>query len=141
MNTTLANELSADGPVVFYDGDCGLCDWLVKFLIKHDKTRRLRYATLQGETATQLMGVPQGPSGSWSVKLLDERGLHDASTAAIRSIAHAGGIGKLAIVLLLVPRPIREAVYRWIARNRYRWFGTVDTCIVPTPALRQRFLP
>ncbi len=141
MDITLAKEIVADGPVVFYDGECGLCDWLVKFLIKHDKTHRIRYATLQGETATRLMGSPQGPSGNWSVKLLDDKGLHDASTAALRSVIHAGGMGKLAALLLWVPRPIREVVYRWIARNRYRWFGTVDACLVPTPALKQRFLP
>ena len=141
VDETLAKELSGQGPVVFYDGDCGLCDRSVKALIRMDKRGRLRYATLQGETATGLMGEPQGPSEGWAIKLLDERGLHDGSTAALRAMAAAGGIGALGKVLLLVPRYIRDGVYKWIARNRYRWFGTVDACLLPSKALRQQFLP
>jgi predicted DCC family thiol-disulfide oxidoreductase YuxK len=141
VDTTLAKELSTEGPVVFYDGDCGLCDRSVKGLIKLDKARRLRYATLQGETATRLMGEPQGPAEGWAIKLLDDQGLHDGSTAALRAASHAGGVGVIAKVLLFVPRFIRDGVYRWIARNRYRWFGKVDACLLPSPALRQQFLP
>ena len=141
VDATLAQELAAEGPVVFYDGDCGLCDRSVKALIRLDKAHKLRYSTLQGETATKLMGEPQGPSEGWAIKLLDAQGLHDGSTAALRSAAHAGGIGKLGAALLIVPRFIRDGVYRWVAKNRYRWFGKVDACMLPSPALRQRFLP
>lgn len=141
MDTTLAKEIAAEGPVVFYDGDCGLCDRSVKLLIKLDKAHQLRYATLQGETATRIMGAPQGPSEGWAIKLLDEEGLHDGSTAALRSAMHAGGVGKLGAFFLWVPRFIRDGVYRWIARNRYRWFGTVDACLLPSAGLRKQFLP
>ena len=141
MDLALAKELSAEGPIVFYDGDCGLCDAFVKALIRFDKGHRLRYATLQGETARRLMGELQGEAGGWSVKVLDERGLHDRSTAALRALAHTGGLMKAALGFSIVPRFLRDAVYRWVATNRYRWFGKVDQCMMPTPALRKRFLP
>ena len=129
------------GPVVFYDGDCGLCDWFIARLIRIDRRNRLRYATLQGETAVKTFGAPTGPSESWSVRLIDAAGLHDRSSAAIRAIAHAGGVWKAASVFLVVPKPIRDGVYRWVAMNRRRWFGAADTCQLPSPGLRQRFLP
>lgn len=134
-------ELSADGPVVFYDGECGLCDRTIKFLIRVDRHKRLRYATLQGETAERVIGAPDGPSDAWAVKLLDSNGLFDRSDAALRAIAYAGGIWSVAKAFLLVPRFIRDGVYRWVATNRYRWFGKVDACMIPTPSLRERFLP
>lgn len=141
VDAALAQSLSAEGPIVFYDGDCGLCDRSVKALIRMDKGHRLRYATLQGETAVRLMGELEGEAGGWSIKLLDDKGLHDRSTAALRAIAHAGGVKKLALVGLLIPRFVRDGVYRWIATNRYRWFGKVEQCMLPSPALRKRFLP
>ena len=134
-------ELSADGPVVFYDGNCGLCDRFIRFLIRIDKHRRLRYSTLQGETAKQVIGSPEGSWDTWSVQLLDSDGLFERSQAALRTIAHVGGIWRAARWLLIVPRPIRDGVYRFVATHRYRWFGKTDTCMVPTPALRERFLP
>ncbi len=126
---------------MFYDGECGLCDRSVQALIRMDRGHRLRYATLQGETATRLLGTLEGPSEDWSVKLLDEGRLYDRSTAAIRAATRAGGVGRLFALGLIVPRPVRDAVYRWIARNRKRWFGGAEACLLPTAALRQRFLP
>lgn len=134
-------ELSADGPIVFYDGDCGLCDRFVKFLIKIDKKRRLRYSTLQGETAKQIIGSPEGASETWSIQLLDSEGLFQRSQGALRTIAHVGGIWRAARWLMIFPRPIRDGVYRFVATHRYRWFGKTDSCMLPTPALRERFLP
>ena len=141
MDTELARELSQDGPVVLYDGECGFCARAVRVLNRLDRRHRLRYAPLQGDTARRLIGPPEGPSESWSMKLLDDEGLHDASTAALRSVVHTGGAGRLAWALLLVPRPIRDGVYGWVARNRHRWAGEEGTCALPTQALRQRLLP
>ena len=128
-------------PIVFYDGDCGLCDRCIKFLIRIDRNRMLSYSTLQGETAARMLGEPTGDPAVWSIKLLSEGQLYDRSTAVLRAIALTGGFWKVAKLLLAVPRPIRDAVYRWVATNRYRWFGKTDACMVPTPALSERFLP
>lgn len=141
MDAAIARELSQAGPIVFYDGECGLCDRSVQALVKLDKTHRLRYATLQGETAARLLGPPEGDAGGWSIKLLDEGRVYDRSTAAIRAMTRAGGLGKLAGAMLIVPRVVRDGIYRWIATHRYRWFGDAEACLLPTQAIRQRFLP
>ena len=126
---------------MFYDGECGLCDRSVQALIRMDKGHRLRYATLQGETATRLLGAPTGSPEGWSVMLLDEGRLYDRSTAAIRAAMRAGGVGRLFAAMLIVPRFVRDGVYRWIAKNRLRWFGGAEACMLPSMALRKRFLP
>jgi len=133
--------LTENGPIVFYDGDCGLCDKFIKFLIKADRNNRLRYSTLQGSTAEAVFGAPATGPDLWSVRLLDDNGAYDRSNAALRAIAHAGGVWKSALAFLIVPRFIRDAVYKFVATNRYRWFGKVDACMLPSPSLRERFLP
>jgi len=133
--------LSVNGPVVFYDGDCGLCDRFIKFLIRVDRHTCLRYSTLQGTTAESVFGPEQGTSDIWSVRLLDKSGSYVRSSAALRALAHAGGIWKAAKLFLLVPPFIRDGVYRFIATHRYRWFGKTEACMVPTSSLRERFLP
>jgi predicted DCC family thiol-disulfide oxidoreductase YuxK len=135
------SELSAEGPIVFYDGECGLCDRFVKRLFRADRHQRIRYATLQGETAARVFGPPQGASGAWSVKLLENGQKFERSTAALRALAAAGGAWQLSKLLLVVPRPIRDAVYRFVAEHRYQWFGKIDACMMPTPALQKRFRP
>ena len=141
MDQAYARELSQEGPIVLYDGECGFCARAVRVLNGLDRGGKLRYAALQGDTSKRLIGPPEGPSEFWSMKLLDEGGLHDASTAALLAVVHAGKYAGLARIGLLVPRPIRDAVYGWIARNRHRWAGEEGTCAMPTQALRQRLLP
>ena len=134
MDAAYAQELSREGPVVLYDGECGFCARAVRVLNGLDRGGKLRYASLQGETSTRLIGSPEGPSEFWSMKLLDQEGLHDASTAALRAVVHAGKYVGLAKIGLLVPRPIRDAVYNLIAHNRHRWAGKEGTCAMPTQA-------
>ena len=141
MDQAYARRLAQDGPVVLYDGECGFCARAVRVLNGLDREGKIRYASLQGDTSTRLIGPPEGPSEFWSMKLLDSEGLHDASTAALLAVVHAGRYAPLARLGLLVPRPTRDAVYAWIARNRHRWAGKEGTCAMPTQALRQRLLP
>lgn len=130
------------GPIVFFDGVCGLCNGSVDWLMARDRRSVLRFAPLQGETALRTLGAPQGDPESWSMVLVDETGRYWRSEAAIRIVRHLGGpwalVGR---VLGAVPRGLRDAAYRWIARNRYRYFGKHETCRLPTPAERARFLP
>jgi predicted DCC family thiol-disulfide oxidoreductase YuxK len=139
--TERVREIRTSGPIVFYDGECGLCDRFIKRLLQADRAHRLRYATLQGKTAKELIGEPDGSFENWSVKLLDDQGIHSRSSAALRAMAHAGGVWRVMRLFLIVPAPIRDGVYRWVAHNRYRWFGRNEACMVPTPALKERFLP
>ena len=126
---------------MFYDGECGLCDRSVQALIRLDRTHRLRYATLQGETAARLFGAPEGEASGWSVRLLEDGRLYDRSTAAIRAAMATGGVGRLFAIGLLIPRSLRDGIYRWVARHRLRWFGGAEACLLPTRSLRRRLLP
>jgi len=127
-------------PILFFDGVCGLCNASVDALLAADRRARIRFAPIQGETAKRLLPpLPENPL-EWTRLYLDERGLHQYSDAAIEVSRRVGGFYALAVVFRIVPRALRDPVYRWIARNRYRWFGKRDACRVPSPAERARFL-
>src|SRR2546423_56842 len=118
--------------VIFFDGVCNLCNWIVDFLIRRDKKRVLRYAPLQGTSATELL-KPDLIEALPSVVFLDKKGAYQRSAAVIRAAAKLGGFWSAFMVFLIIPRPIRDAVYNWIGRNRYKWFGKRDSCRLPTP--------
>lgn len=128
-------------PLVLFDGVCNLCNASVLYVIDRDPAARFRFAPLQGETARALLGgdapVDADPS---SIVLLEDGRRHDRSTAALRIARRLRGPVALLWAAMLVPRPIRDAVYGWVARNRYRWFGRTESCRIPTPELRSRFL-
>jgi predicted DCC family thiol-disulfide oxidoreductase YuxK len=128
------------GPIVFYDGDCALCHGLVRFLLAHDRDGVFRYAALQGTTAAVRLPAPAAGAPE-SMILLDETGIHSRSDAAWRIAARLGGLWSLLGWSRLAPRPIRDRIYDWVARNRYGWFGTVTVCHLPAPQHRHRFLP
>ena len=130
-----------DHPIVFFDGVCVLCNGFVDRLLRADRHGVLRFAPLQGETARALLPPPPADPLAWSVLYLDEHGLHEQSDAALHICRRLGGLWSLLSLGRLVPRPIRDAVYRLIVRSRYRWFGRRPSCRLPTPAERARFLP
>jgi predicted DCC family thiol-disulfide oxidoreductase YuxK len=133
--------------VVFYDGECGLCANSVKWLRWMDRGRALRYAPLQGKTAEEVLGrhgkKPGEMSGLWfaaGVGSAEERLWH-RSDGVLQALRWCGRLGPVLASARFVPRAIREAVYGWIARNRYRFFGRRDSCDLPSPAERELFLP
>jgi predicted DCC family thiol-disulfide oxidoreductase YuxK len=128
-------------PTVFFDGVCGLCNRFVDRLLRADKRRVLRFAPLQGETARALLPPLPDDAADWTVIYLDERGMHVRSDAALEIWRRLGGVRGLLALARFVPRFVRDPIYRWIARHRYRWFGRRDTCRVPSPAERPWFLP
>jgi predicted DCC family thiol-disulfide oxidoreductase YuxK len=140
--TVTPQARAADGPVVFFDGVCGLCNGAVDWLLAHDRRAALRFAPLQGVTASERGLTPRGDATGWSMVLVDAQGEHRGSSAALRTVRHIGGVwGGLAGAALIVPRPLREWVYRLVAGNRYRWFGRRDACRMPSVEERGRFLP
>jgi predicted DCC family thiol-disulfide oxidoreductase YuxK len=126
-------------PVIYFDGYCGLCNGFVDFVLARDRGRRFRFAPLQGPTARARFGDP-GDVDPTTILLEDEGTVFERSTAALRIITALGGIWRLAGLLRLVPRFIRDAVYDWIARNRYGWFGKRDSCRLPSSEERAVFL-
>ena len=128
------------GPLVFYDGACGLCDRFVQFVLRHDTGAHFRFAPLQGPTFDPYR-TTLGPQGENTVVLVDEQGIHLRSEAALRVLGRLGfpwsWLGRLG---RLFPRFLRDAVYRLVARSRLRFFGRIDACRLPASA-PGRFLP
>ncbi len=127
--------------IVVFDAQCLLCDGWVKFLLRHDKQQRLRFASIQGQQgAALLQRAGLQVQGLQTLLLVDgERSWQH--TAAIFRILHAlGGFWRLAWLGWGVPAPLRDALYRWLARNRYRWFGRSETCLLPPADAAGRFL-
>lgn len=130
-----------DEPIILFDGVCNLCNSSVQFVIRHDKKKQFRFAALQGETGKLLLEKYQLPTEQLTSFVLIQNGMaYTKSTAALLVAKQLHGIVTLLYGLIIVPAFIRNAVYNWIAGNRYRWFGKKDTCMIPTPALKQRFL-
>jgi predicted DCC family thiol-disulfide oxidoreductase YuxK len=128
-------------PVIFFDGVCNLCHGAVRFIIRRDRTARFRFASLQSDghraqcAVTGRIGEPMD-----SIILLEDGRTYDRSTAALRIARRLDGAWPLLYAFIIIPRPLRDAMYAWIARNRYRWFGRLDTCPLPDPRLADRFL-
>lgn len=125
--------------VVFFDGHCNLCNRFVDFLIRRDTRHALRFASLQGETAKRLL-PKEYVSDLSTVVFLNEGKISTHSSAALRAIATLGGGYYLFKWFLLVPAFIRNLVYRFVASNRYTWFGRRDTCRLPSPEEKAQFL-
>lgn len=128
-------------PILLFDGVCNLCNASVQFVIRNDKKQQFQFASLQSEAAQKLLtqfNLP--PKALDSVVLIAGEKVFLRSAAALEIARKLGGIWALAYVFIVVPRPIRDAVYDWVARNRYRWFGKQQACMVPTPELKSRFL-
>ena len=128
--------------VVFFDGVCGLCDRTVSFLLRHDRHDRLRFAPLQGTTARRLLPPLGGrPEDLDTLYVLTSDGrLLRRSRAVLFAVVALGGGWVLLKVLRLVPRPLADLLYDWVARIRYRVFGRLEACSIPTAKERSRFL-
>ena len=127
--------------MIVFDGVCLVCNRWVQFVLRHDKQKQFLFTTMQSVTGQQLLtrhGLnPQNPS---SFLLVDKSGGYADTDAIIRIITQLGGSWKLAGALRIVPSFIRDAIYRLIARNRYRWFGKRDSCMVPNAEIANRFI-
>jgi predicted DCC family thiol-disulfide oxidoreductase YuxK len=128
-------------PIVLFDGVCKFCNSSVNFLIDHDCKGRLRFAALQSPTGQALLerfGLRKTRFDT--LVLVEGKRCYLRSTAALRIATYLDGWWWLAAMGLFVPSFLRDYAYDIFARNRYRWFGTLDACRMPTPEMRQRFL-
>jgi predicted DCC family thiol-disulfide oxidoreductase YuxK len=129
------------GPIVLFDGECNLCNATVQFIIRHDKKGVFRFASLQGAYGTRLLaslGMPEITPDTFLLQA-DDR-VYLQSEGALRTLRQLGFPWSLSYVFMILPARLRDAVYAYVARNRYRWFGKRETCYLPTPELRVRFL-
>ncbi|MGV3681120.1 MAG: thiol-disulfide oxidoreductase DCC family protein [Acidovorax sp.] len=128
--------------IVVFDGKCLLCNGWVQFLLRHDRQGRIRFASMQGQEGGRLLREAGLSAGEGLQTLLVmEGGKSWQHTAAILRVLHRlGWPWRLAWVGWLVPAPLRDALYRWVARNRYRIWGRSEVCMVPAPEHAGRFL-
>jgi predicted DCC family thiol-disulfide oxidoreductase YuxK len=128
-------------PIIFFDGVCGMCNAFVDFTLRVDRQEKFLFAPLQGSLARELLPPLSEDPRQWSIIYMDERGIHDQSDAVLQVYRRLGGRWWLFSLARHIPRSIRNALYRVIARNRYRWFDRKEQCRVPNPEERKRFLP
>jgi|LakMenEpi03Aug12_release.lakeMendotaPanAssembly.Ray.scaffolds.fasta_scaffold248847_1 predicted DCC family thiol-disulfide oxidoreductase YuxK len=129
--------MSTNHPIVFYDGVCGLCDKSIQFLIARDKKQKLRYAALQSDFAIRLLGETANMD---SFIFYKNQHAYTHSTGALMAIIEIGGFWKLAYVFFIVPAFLRNAIYNWVAKNRYNLFGKFDQCKTPSAHQRNLFI-
>lgn len=131
-----------DHAIVLFDGVCNMCSGIARFLIARDRTgRKFKFSALQSEAGQRLLREHGLSADDLETFVLIEGGsAHVRSAAALRVMRRLGFPWSLACALSIVPRPLRDWVYRLVARHRYRWFGKRASCMAPTPEMRARFL-
>lgn len=135
------SELSQDAPLLLFDGECNLCHSSVQFVLRRDRTQRFRFAALGSAAGRQALAAAGAlPPLPDSMVLLHRGRVHTRSGAALAVARLLPWPWPLWSVFWIVPYPLRDLLYAFVARNRYRWFGKRAPCWVPTPALRARFL-
>lgn len=140
IETAAMSGTQGGAPIVFFDGVCGLCNSSVDFVLRHDRRGRLRFAPLQGEMAARLLPAADRENLG-SLVLWSEGHTFRRSTAVVRILWQLGGFWTIpAACLWLIPAPLRNGGYRLVAALRYRLFGKKETCRLPTPEERGRFL-
>ena len=128
-------------PIILFDGVCNFCNRSVQFVIERDPQARFRFAALQSPSGQRMLAQLGLQSDALStVVLVDNGAVYTDSEAALQIVPHLSGRWPLLRFLRFVPRPLRDLVYRQIVRHRYQWWGKRDTCMLPTPELRSRFV-
>ena len=127
--------------IIVFDGICALCNGWVDFLLARDRRQRYRFAAMQTPAGRRLLaGHGLDPDDPASLLLLDGRGAHTDTDAIARVLSGLGGPWRLASLTQLLPRPLRDRLYRAVARNRYRLFGRREACRLPDPSQAHRFI-
>ncbi len=129
--------------IILFDGLCNLCNSSVQFVIKHDPKAVYRFASLQSEVGQKLLldnGISITNNDLSSFILLENNIVFTESTAALRVARNLNGLLPLLYFAIIIPLLIRNAVYKFISKNRYKWFGKRNECWIPTVDLKNRFL-
>jgi predicted DCC family thiol-disulfide oxidoreductase YuxK len=127
--------------VILFDGVCNLCNSSVTLVIKNDKAGVFRFAALQSEIGAALIAkFDVDTSKTDSILLIDQDKIYAKSTAALKIAKELSGAYPLLYGFMIIPNFIRNWVYDFIAKHRYKWFGKTDMCMIPTPELKNKFL-
>lgn len=126
--------------LILFDGVCNLCNRTVQFIINRDPAGYFRFGSLQSEQGRRWLsdyGVDQTTD---SIVLIENGQSYIKSSAALRICRNLTGVWKLFVVFLVIPVPIRDFIYDFIAKNRYRWFGKREECMLPSSEIKDRFI-
>jgi predicted DCC family thiol-disulfide oxidoreductase YuxK len=130
-----------ENPVILFDGVCNFCNGTVNFVLKQDRKDVFRFAALQSEAGRKLLEKYKLSTEEFdSFVLLDEGKIYKKSAAALRVMNKLPWFWKEVQLFRVIPTPFRDAIYDFIARNRYKWFGKKDQCMIPTLEIKSRFL-
>ena len=129
-------------PILLFDGHCNLCNAWVQFIVKRNPAKTIRFASLQSNAGRALLAEHKIAQDYLdSLVLIEEERFSVSSSAALRTLSYLSTWESRLKLLLIVPRPIRDLIYRFIAKYRYKWFGRREQCMIPTAELNERFLP
>ncbi|MBK8609982.1 MAG: thiol-disulfide oxidoreductase DCC family protein [Chitinophagaceae bacterium] len=131
-----------DQPIILFDGVCNFCNSAVNFTLKRNSKLNIRFAPLQSETGQKLLQQYKLSENNMQSFIFIENGkAYTRSTAGLRVCRHLRRLWPLCYYLIVVPKFIRDGIYNWIAKNRYKWFGVRAECMIPSPEIKARFLP
>ncbi len=134
-------SINTDHPILLFDGVCNLCNGFVQFVINRDPEGHFRFAALQSAAAQDLLKAHNISTKHMDTVVLVENGnAYVRSEVALRMAPKLGGLWPVLGIFRILPLFIRDPIYDFIAKNRYRWFGEKDQCMIPTPELKGRFL-
>lgn len=135
-------NLPQNKKIILFDGVCNLCDNAVQYVIKHDKKDVFRFVALQSELGAEILKhIGIDPKHIDSIVLYDPGvAYYYKSGAAIEIARQFGGVFHLGTIFKIIPGGLRDMVYDYVARNRYKWYGKKDSCMIPTPELKAKFL-
>jgi predicted DCC family thiol-disulfide oxidoreductase YuxK len=139
-------ETNTSHPVLLYDGLCGFCSKGVQRILRFENQKTMLFAALQSDYGKSVIGRHAELEGIDSVVFVEPDARPDKERVFVRSDAvlhiarYVGGLWKLALAAYIIPRPVRDYLYDQFAKRRYRWFGKLDACLIPSPEVRARFL-
>ena len=141
MAADFNNEIKDNKSLVLFDGVCHFCNNSVNFIIDRDPKKKFIFAPLQSELAANaLTRFGESTKVIDSIILIHNNKIYKRSRAALEIAKQLNGLWSLCYVFIIVPGFIRDLVYNFIAKNRYKWFGQMEACRIPTPDMRERFL-
>jgi predicted DCC family thiol-disulfide oxidoreductase YuxK len=125
----IPDELACRQPLVLFDGECNLCNSSVRFLIRHNHSGNLSFTSLQSDSGKKIVSLSENSSEQTdTLILLQENTIYSYSTAALKIAAHLRFPWNLPVIFIIIPARLRDAVYRFVAQNRYQWFGSKAFC-------------
>lgn len=135
------SEIFSNHAIVLFDGVCNLCEASVQFILLRDKFGYFKFASLQSNFAQTFLSEQGLKTSNFdSIVLIENGQIYQRSDAALRIARKLSGAWKIFYVFIVIPKFFRDAVYNFIANNRYRWFGKKDECLLPKPEWKERFL-